>query len=303
MSLFSTPVKFSRQSKLWLNLGSVYFIWGSTYLFVHFMTESMPPLYMAAWRLLVAGSILYPFARFTGHARPTLQEGVSAGIIGILLLGISMGGMTIALQYLPTGIAALLAGLLPLFLIVINWVAFARVKPSVLAMIGLAIGIAGIIMLVQPGSFKATSSESWIGIVIVICTNVFWATGTLLSSRMKLPHQMVASAVQMLVGGTALLIASLLFEPVSLFSIFDAPEKALGALLYLVFFGSIIGFSSYSWLARNASPQLLSTYAYVNPVVAMFLGWAFAGEVLSGQSLTAGLVILAGVVLIVLGRK
>ncbi|GAA4445570.1 drug/metabolite exporter YedA [Ravibacter arvi] len=303
MMHFSTSGGLSQQSKLVLNLLSVYFIWGSTYLFIHFMTESMPPLYMAGWRLLVAGGILYPVARLSGHARPNGRESMSAGLLGILLLGCSMGGMTIAIQYLPTGIAALLAGLLPLFLIVMNWVTFARKKPSVLAMTGLLVGIAGIVMLVQPGSFKETSSESWIGIVLIFFADVFWAAGTLLSARLKLPGQMVSSAVQMLVGGVVLLSVSLLFEPVTMWSIFEAPDKALGSLLYLVVFGSIIGFSSYSWLARNAPPQLLSTYAYVNPVVAMFLGWAFAGEVLSGQSLMAGIVILIGVICIVIGRK
>lgn len=214
-----------------------------------------------------------------------------------------MGGMTIAIQYLPTGIAALLAGLLPLFLILINWIAFAKRKPSKLAMMGLLIGVAGIALLVQPGSFKATSSHSWLGIVIILGCNIFWATGTLLSARLKLPHQLISSAVQMLVGGALLLTVSLIFEPVSFLSILDAPTKALGSLVYLAIFGSIIGFSSYAWLARNASPQLLSTYAYVNPVVAVFLGWAFAGEVLHGQSILAAGVILLGVVLIVIGRR
>ncbi len=303
MSFLPAHGGWSQHSKLLLNLTSVYFLWGSTYLFIHFMTEDMPPLYMAGWRVLVAGCILYPFARLNGHPRPTREEAVSSGIIGILLLGVAMGGMSIAIQYLPTGIAALLAGLLPLFLIVINWIAFARVRPSVLGMAGLLTGVAGIALLVQPGAFKETSSDSWIGILIIICSNVFWATGTLLSSRLKLPHQLISSSVQMLAGGIFLLCISLLFEPVSFLSILDAPGKAIGALFYLAFFGSIVGFSSYAWLARNAPPQLFSTYAYVNPVVAMFLGWAFAGEVLNGQSILAGGVILLGVILMVLGKR
>lgn len=267
------------------------------------MTEDMPPLYMAGWRLLVAGSILYCYARLRGHARPTREETISAGIVGTLLLGISMGGMSIAIQYVPTGIAALLAALLPLFLMVINWIGFAKLKPSPMAMVGLLIGVGGIALLAQPGSFKSTSPDSWIGVVIIISTNVFWATGTLLSARLKLPGQLISSSLQMLIGGALLLTVSLIFEDVSLLSILDAPGKALGALAYLAFFGSIVGFSSYAWLARNASPQLLSTYAYVNPIVAMILGWAFAGEVITGQSLVAGAVILSGVILIVLGRR
>lgn len=291
------------RTKLILNLISVYLLWGSTYLFIHFMTENMPPLYMAGCRLLTAGLILYPFARFSGNARPSRQEWLSAGSIGILLLTIANGGMTVAIQYIPTGVAALLGGMLPVFIMVLNWLTFSKVKPTKLALAGLAVGLIGIGMLVKPGGFRATSSESWLGIVIIVFCNLSWATGTLLSGRLKLPTQIVSSAVQMLVGGGVLLLVSLIVEPVSLLSISHAPTKAIGALVYLIIFGSLIGFSSYAWLARNAPPQLLSTYAYVNPVVAMLLGWAFAGEALTGQSLISALVIVAGVVLISFGRK
>lgn len=292
-----------QRTKLFLNLLSVYTLWGSTYLFIHFMTENMPPLYMAGCRLLTAGLILYPYARLTGHARPSRKEWASAGLIGVLLLSIANGGMTVALQYVPTGVAALLAGMLPLFIVILNWLTFSKVKPTRLAMIGLAVGLVGIAMLVKPGGYKATSTESWIGIAIIMLCNLSWATGTLLSGRMPLPPQIISSAVQMLVGGGLLLIVSLLVEPVSLLSISHAPTKAIGALVYLIVFGSLIGFSSFAWLARNAPPQLLSTYAYVNPVVAMLLGWAFAGEALTSQSLISALIIVAGVILITLGRK
>ncbi|HEV7349987.1 EamA family transporter [Telluribacter sp.] len=303
MAFSPSPSFNSSRTKLVLNLLSVYTLWGSTYLFIHFMTERMPPLYMAGCRLLTAGLILYPYARLTGHARPTRKEWLSAGMIGILLLSVANGGLTIALQYIPTGIAALLGGMLPLFIMVLNWMTFSKVKPTKMAAAGLLIGLVGIFLLVRPGGFKATSAESWVGISIIMITNLAWATGTLLSGRVSLPSQIVSSAVQMLVGGGLLLLVSLVVEPVTLVSISYAPTKAIGALIYLVIFGSIIGFSSFAWLARNAPPQLLSTYAYVNPVVAMLLGWAFAGESLTGQSLIAGLIILSGVVLITLGRK
>ncbi len=301
--LGGSGLETSHRTKLILNLVSVYTLWGSTYLFIHFMTENMPPLYMAGCRLLTAGLILYPFARMTGSARPTRQEWLSAGVIGILLLTIANGGMTVALQYIPTGVAALLAGMLPLFIMVLNWLSFSKVKPTKLAMAGLLVGLVGIGILVKPGGFKATSTESWLGIAIVTVGNISWALGTLLSGRMKLPTQVVSSAVQMLVGGAVLLVVSLLVEPVTLLSISHAPTKAIGALIYLIIFGSLIGFSSFAWLARNAPPQLLSTYAYVNPVVAMLLGWAFAGEALTSQSLVSALIIVAGVILISIGKK
>ncbi|TDB68177.1 EamA family transporter [Arundinibacter roseus] len=299
----SSRISGNFRTKLILNLISVYILWGSTYLFIHFMTENMPPLYMAGCRLLTAGLILYPYARLTGHSRPTRQQWYSAGLIGVLLLSVANGGMTMAIQYVPTGVAALLAGMLPLFIMVLNWLSFSKVKPTKLALAGLIVGMIGIGLLVKPGGFQATSTESWLGIVIIMFCNLSWATGTLLSGHMKLPTQIISSAVQMLVGGGVLLVVSLLVEPVSLFSISHAPDKAIGALIYLIIFGSLIGFSSFAWLARNAPPQLLSTYAYVNPVVAMLLGWAFAGEALTGQSLLSALIIVAGVLLISLGKK
>jgi len=267
------------------------------------MTEQMPPLYMAGWRLLVAGFILYPAARLSGYQHPTRKEWLSAGIIGILLLTLANGGMTIALQYIPSGIAALLAGLLPLFIIVLNWIGFAKLKPTRMVVAGLFLGIIGILLLVRPGSFQATSSQSWIGITIILFTNLSWATGTLLSTRLALPRQLISSAAQMLVGGGMLLLAGLLFEPVTLISILDAPPKALGAMIYLVIFGSILGFSSYAWLARNAPAHIVSTHAFVNPIVAVLLGYFFAGERYNMQAIWAALIIIAGVGLITLSKK
>jgi drug/metabolite transporter (DMT)-like permease len=299
MSVSGVP----RNSLLWIHLFSVYILWGSTYLFIHFMTEDMPPIYMAGCRLLLAGMILYPAARLSGYAHPSRKEWMSAGIIGILLLTISNGGMTIALQYIPSGIAALLAGLLPLFIIVLNWVGFTKVKPTKMILTGLLLGIIGIMLLVRPGSFKETSSQSWIGITIILFTNLSWATGTLLSSRLALPRQLISSAAQMLVGGGMQFVVALIFEPVTFFSILDAPPKALGAMVYLVIFGSILGFSSYAWLARNAPAHIVSTHAFVNPIVAVLLGYIFAGEIYNLQAIWAALIIVAGVGLITLSKK
>ncbi len=218
-------------------------------------------------------------------------------------LYVTIRGASLNFPDIPTGVAALLGGMLPLFIMTLNWLSFSKVKPTKLALAGLLVGLIGIGLLIKPGGFQATSTESWLGIVIITFCNLSWATGTLLSGHMKLPTQVISSAVQMLVGGGVLLVVSLMVEPVSLFSISYAPSKAIGALVYLIIFGSLIGFSSYSWLARNAPPQLLSTYAYVNPVVAMLLGWAFAGEALSGQSMVSAVIIVAGVVLISIGKK
>lgn len=290
---------------LWLALTSVYILWGSTYLFIHFMTEQMPPLYMASMRFLVAGSLLYGYARLTGTPRPTWSQIRSAGFVGILLLAIANGCLTIALQHIPTGMAALMAGTLPIFLLSLNWVSFGKTRPTNLALAGLLLGFVGVYFLIKPDNLHGTgpADDNLMGTGLIMIGNLAWATGTLLSPRLPLPSQFMSSGIQMLAGALALLTVSMLTEPVTLLSILDAPTKAIGSLWYLVVFGSIIGFSSYAWLARNAPPTLLSTYAYVNPVVAMLLGTLFAGEILTSQALIGAAIVVAGVVLITLGRK
>ena len=290
---------------LWMALISVYILWGSTYLFIHFMTEQMPPLYMSSIRFLVAGTLLYSYAHLTGTSRPTWPQVRSAGIIGLLLLTIANGCLTVALQHISTSIAALLAATMPVFLLSLNWIWFAKTRPSNLALSGLLLGFAGICFLIKPGAMQGTGTtdDNLIGAGLVMIANVAWALGTLFSSRLALPAQIISSGLQMLTGGAILLIFSLLVEPVTPMSILDAPAKAIGSLGYLIIFGSIIGFSSYAWLARNAPPTLVSTYAYVNPVVAMILGTLFAGEILTAQSLIGAAIVVAGVVLVTLGRK
>lgn len=293
------------RTRLWSALGAVYILWGSTYLFIHFMTEQMPPLYMASVRYIVAGGILYGVARLTGTARATRAEWRSTAIIGFLLLTVANGCLTLAIQYIPSGMAALLGGLLPIYLLLLNWVSFGRKRPSVLAMIGLVLGLTGIYMLIAPEKMVGTGGvhANIIGTALVAVGNLSWAVGTLLTPRLPQPNQTLASGMQMLCGGVILLVISLLVEPVTPWSILAAPPKAIWSMLYLVVFGSIIGFSSYAWLARNAPPTLLSTYAFVNPVVALLLGITFAGEVFSMQSLAGAAVALMGVVFITLGRK
>ena len=290
---------------LWMALISVYILWGSTYLFIHFMTEQMPPLYMSSIRFLVAGTLLYSYARLTGTPRPTWPQVRSGGIIGLLLLTLANGCLTVALQHISTSIAALLAATMPVFLLSLNWIWFAKTRPSNLALSGLLLGFAGICFLIKPGAMQGTGTtdDNLIGAGLVMIANVAWALGTLFSSRLALPAQILSSGLQMLTGGVILLVISLLVEPVTPMSILDAPAKAIGSLGYLIIFGSIIGFSSYAWLARNAPPTLVSTYAYVNPVVAMILGTLFAGEILTAQSLIGAAIVVAGVVLVTLGRK
>lgn len=304
----STPAApaTSNRARLWVALVTVYILWGSTYLFVHFMTERMPPLYMAGIRFLMAGTLLYSYARFTGAARPTMGNWRATGLLGVLFLTIANGAVATAIHYLPTGLTALLVAMLPVFVLSFNWLFFARTRPTTLALIGSAVGLLGIFVLFQPGKIRLPGGPDalLIGFGLTLLANVGWAFGTLLTPRVNTPASAaLSSGMQMLTGGGIMLGAALLIEPVSLLSIAQAPPKAFYALAYLIVFGSIIGFSAFSWLARNAPPALASTYAYVNPIVAMLLGATFAGETITSQSIIGAAVIIAGVVLITMGRK
>ena len=294
------------RTTLWTALVTVYILWGSTYLFVHFMTERMPPLYMASIRFLVAGVLLYSYARFTGAKRPTLTNWRATGLLGLLFLTIANGAVATAVHYLPTGLTALLVAMLPVFVLSFNWLFFARTRPTPLALIGSAVGLIGIFVLFQPGKLVLPGGPDalLIGFGLTLIANIGWAFGTLLAPRVSTPSSpALSSGMQMLTGGGVMFVAALLIEPVSLLSITEAPLKAFYSLAYLIVFGSIIGFSAFSWLARNAPPALASTYAYVNPIVAMLLGAAFAGERITSQSLIGAAVIVAGVVLITMGKK
>ena len=304
----STPAAptTSNRTTLWVALITVYILWGSTYLFVHFMTEQMPPLYMAGIRFLVAGTLLYSYARFTGATRPSPGNWRATGLLGILFLTIANGAVATAVHYLPTGLTALLVAMLPVFVLSFNWLFFARTRPTNLALAGSALGLAGIFVLFQPGKLVLPGGPDalLIGFGLTLIANIGWAFGTLLTPRVNTPASpALSSGMQMLTGGGLMLVAALLIEPVSLLSIAQAPPKAFYSLAYLIVFGSIIGFSAFSWLARNAPPALASTYAYVNPIVAMLLGATFAGEAITSQSLIGAAIIIAGVVLITMGKN
>lgn len=211
-----------------------------------------------------------------------------------------------ALHYLPTGLTALLVAMLPVYVLTFNWLFFARTRPTTMALLGSLLGLLGVVILFQPGRIilPGGTHALLIGFALTTVANAAWALGTLLTPRLQTPASPVlSSGMQMLAGGGVMFTFALLTEPVSLFSILQAPPKAFYSLAYLVVFGSIIGFSSFAWLARNAPPALASTYAYVNPIVAMLLGAFFANEVISSQSLIGASVIIAGVVLITMGKK
>ncbi len=281
---------------------AVYLIWGSTYLAIRIAIETIPPLLMAGVRFIFAGAILYVWLRFTGEIKPTFAQWRSATLIGALLLLIGNGGVTWAEQTVPSGIAALVVATTPLWMVVLDWVWYGTKRPSSTTMIGVGLGLTGMMVLIGPSQVSGEQFDA-LGLAALFLATVAWAAGSLHSRKVDLPKSpFMSTAMQMLCGGGLLLLAGLLSGETTAFSPSAISTRSVVALIYLVIFGALIAFTAYVWLLRVTTPARVSTYAYVNPVIALVLGWAFAGEGLSPRAALAAAIIVAAVVLIIAHR-
>lgn len=288
-----------------LAFAAVYVIWGSTYLGIKYAIETLPPFLMSGSRFLLAGVALAAWALWRGERRPTLAHWRSASIVGALLFLGGNGGVVWAEQYIPSSLAALLVATEPLWIVLMNWLRPAGVRPALITFLGLAVGFAGVWLLIGGvTSGDDISGRSALGAGAVIGATLAWAAGSLYSLRADLPASAILSAgMQMIAGGAFLTIAATLTGEWSRLDLGSASTISVGAFLYLVVFGSIVAFTAYSWLLQNVSPAKASTYAYVNPVVAVALGWAIAGEAVTTRTLLATAVIVSSVALITLHKQ
>lgn len=291
-------------AKVLVAFGCVYFIWGSTFLGIRIAIESLPPMLMCAVRLLSAGLVLLAWARATGSAWPRGEALRNAAIVGVLLPAIGNGAVTLGTTHVPSGLVALLVATIPLWMALLASFGRDAVRPTVRAVVGLLMGFGGIALLLGPALANAAQAEfpaAWA--LIPVAGALSWSWGSLWSRRVRMPASPLASTgVGMLSGGVFLLVVS---AAVGEFARFDASLvtwRSVGALAYLSVFGSVVGFSAYLYLLRHVPPATVATYAFVNPVVAMALGWLFAGEVLSPRSLAAGALVIAAVALITTAR-
>lgn len=269
---------------------ALYFIWGSTYLVIRIGVESWPPMLMAGCRFIIAGAILFAWMLWRGAPLPTLRQCLSAGAIGILLLSCGNGGVTVAEHWgVASGVAALAVATVPLFTLVFG--RFFGNRTNALEWAGIALGLFGIVLLNLGSNLQGSPA----GAALIIFAAATWAFGSVWSRRLDLPGGAMASAVEMLVGGGVLLLGSLLSGE----RLEQMPTAAgWGALAYLVVFGSIIAFSAYMYLLANVRPAAATSYAYVNPAVAVMLGVVFAGEHIGLAESLAMAVIISAVVLI-----
>lgn len=290
-------------ARIWLALGTVYILWGSTYLGIKYAIDTIPPILMGSVRFIVAGGVLYLLAIRTGDTRGDRlgsRQWMAALVIGGLMLVGGNGGVILAEQYAPTGVVALLVATAPLWMAVIDRVVFGRRLPA-LVIVGLVVGFGGVAFLIgSPGA----GHINLVGAALALAAPLCWATGSVFTRHVKLPSRpLVAAAMEMLWAGLLFGIASILTGELGRVHWQHVSTTSIVALLYLIVFGSLIGFSAYVWLLRSAPLSLVSTYAYVNPVVAVILGAIFVGEAITARLVIAGGIIIAAVALIVVARS
>ncbi|MGB3542765.1 EamA family transporter [Rubrivirga sp.] len=273
---------------------TVYVVWGSTYLAIRFAIETLPPFTMAGTRFVVAGALLYAVVRARGAAAPSAVHWKTAAIVGTLLLVGGIGTTTWAIQRIPSGVAALLVATLPMWMVLIDAVRSSS-RPTLPVVLGLVLGIAGIAILIGPHEL-GTESVDIVGALAVVGATLSWSAGSIYQRGAETaPDSLVNVAMQMLVGGALLLVVGAGFGERP--DLEAASSKSLLSLAYLIVFGSLIAYSAYVWLLDVSTPAKVSTYAYVNPVVAVLLGWWLADEVLDTRVILAGAAVVAAVVL------
>jgi drug/metabolite transporter (DMT)-like permease len=287
-----------------LAFACIYLIWGSTYLAIRFAIETMPPFLMVGIRYLSAGAMLYAWVVWRREAvRPTPAQWRAAFLYGGCFFLMGNGGVSWAESRIPSGITALLVAMVPLWMTVLEWFGRRAQRPTPLALVGLSIGFLGVAFLVGPGeSLTKAAIDPW-PVAALVLTTFGWAYGSLHAKDAPHPPSILQSvAMQMLAGGLLSgLFGTLLGEwpAVDLSAISVRSTLALG---YLIVFGSIVAFTAYTWLLRVTRATRAGTYAFVNPIVAVFLGWSIGGEPVSRRTLIAGAVIVTGVVLILRSR-
>lgn len=293
-----------RPVQIALALGTIYLIWGSTYLGIRFAIETLPPYLMSGTRFILAGTLLYGWSRWRGAAAPTVRHWRSAVIIGGLMLLGGNGSVAWAVQRVPSGIAALIIATVPLWIVLLAWLWQKGARPGRRVMMGLGLGLTGIFLLVNQGQDAAVPALDMLGVLVLLLAALSWATGSLYSRTAPLPaHPLLAVALQMMAGGTFLVLAGSAGGEWQLLHPAAVSGKSLLAWAYLLVFGSMLGFSCYIWLLRVAPPEQAASYAYVNPVVAVFLGWFLADEMITLQTLMASAVIITAVILLTWRKK
>ena len=290
------------RTQLVLGFAAIYLIWGSTYLGIRYAVETIPPLLMMGIRHSVAGILVFVWARWKGASAPQLKQWWWAAIAGSLLFLGGHGILAWAEQKVPSGLAALLCATLPLWTVLLARVDATKPRLGMKACAGILLGFVGVALLIGPDALRQRLDV--LAAAGVLSSALLWAVGTSYTRRVDLSSSKILSAaMQMICGGLLLLIAGVSSGEGGRIRLQELTARSVFSLAYLIVFGSIVAFTVYTWLVSVSSPSMVSTYAYVNPVIAVFLGWALASEALGIRTLMATAVIVAGVIMVTTRRK
>lgn len=291
--------------KVWTALLAIYIVWGSTYLAIRFAVGTIPPFLMAGTRFLIAGLILYVWRRLAGDPNPTPRQWRSALIVGVLLLLGGNGLVSWAEQHVASGIAALMVASVPLWMVLIDTLRPRGIKPDWKIMLGLLVGFGGLTLLVTSSkSDGASEGMNPLGIGVLLLASLLWSVGSVYGSSAEMPKSsLLSTGIEMFGGAAGLFLAGSVTGEWQALHLAGITSSSLIGLAYLVTFGSLVGFVAYAWLLRNAPLSLVSTYAYVNPVVAIFVGAWLGNELINGRIIIAALVIIGSVVVINMSKQ
>ena len=296
----TTSTAHPSRAKVLLAFAAVYLIWGSTYLAIRYAVETIPPFLMAGCRFVIAGAALYLWTRAGGATSPSRRDWAGAALLGALLLVTGNGGLCWAEQRVPSGLAALLLATIPIWMVLLDSLRRNGTKLGMRVTGGMAIGVAGLALLVGPAHLWGSSRVNLAGAGVLMFSSFSWSLGSVLSHKMTLPHSSFqAAAMEMLTGGALLLLLGVLSGESRHLHFSTVALRSWLGLVYLILAGSLLGFTAYLWLLRSVPTARVSTYAFVNPAVAVFLGWALGSEALTGRELLASATIIAGVALII----
>jgi drug/metabolite transporter (DMT)-like permease len=277
----------------------IYLVWGSTFLAIRIGVHEIPPFLFAAMRFFAAGIILHAWIRARGVPSPSLREWAAASFLGLLIFVVDYGLLFWAEKRVPSGIAAVMLATIPVFMALSEIVFLRTQKLTVRLGLAMLAGIAGVVILVNPSTGFGQPAVDMLGAAALVVASISWSIAAILTRKLPLPESKVmSSSAQMLTGGFFLLLASVLLGDLKGFSVRAVSTGVWFALAYLVVAGSIIGFTAYTWLIHHESPTKVGTYAYVNPVVAVLLGYFFGGEELGARTVAGTVLVLVSVIVI-----
>jgi drug/metabolite transporter (DMT)-like permease len=290
--------------KIFLAFSAIYLVWGSTYLAIRFAIETIPPFLMAGSRFVVGGSALYLWRSRTDRIKPGIREWRKSALVGLLLIVGGNGMLTWSEQYIPSGLAALLLAIIPVWMVLLDWILVVKKRPSSTTITGILLGVIGVGLLsgVDRGVLLAGSHAGrpvFIYALLLTLAAISWASGSLYSRTIHSSASLLyLVSIQMLAGGISLIFLGTIRGEWGLLSLENISLRSVVSLTYLVVFGTVLTYSAYNWLLRKSSPAKVGTYAFFNPLVAVFLGWLLAGEIITVRILMGAACILTAVVLV-----